>query len=52
MFHNLVLKSMALSHTLDSEDILEIVMCSKNQQLLYEVFHLHEKDYIRDADAI
>ena len=43
-FINLVLKSVALSHTPDSEHILQIVMCSKNQQSLYEVFHLHEKD--------
>ena len=50
MFHiNLVLKSMAPSHTPDSEHILEIVRCSKNQQSLYEVFHLDKKDYIRDA---
>ena len=31
-FINLVLKSMVLSHTPDSEHILQIVMCSKNQQ--------------------
>ena len=34
---------MALSHTPDSQHILKIVMCSKNQQPLYEVFHLHKK---------
>ena len=53
MFHklSLVLKSMALSYTYDSENILEIAVCSKNKQSLYEVFHLHEKDYIRDAHA-
>ena len=37
-FINLVLKSIALSHTPDSEHILEIAMCSKNQESLYEVF--------------
>ena len=42
---------MALSYTPDSEHILEIAMCSKNKQSLYDVFHLHEKDYIRDAHA-
>ena len=42
---------MALSHTPDSEYILEIAMCSKNKQSLYEVFHLHKKDYIGDAHA-
>ena len=47
MFHKL--KSMALSHTPDSEHILKIAMCSKNKQSLYEVFHFHKKDYIRDA---
>ena len=51
-FISLVLKSIALSYTPDSEHILEIAMCSKNKQSLYEVFHLHEKDYIRDAPAI
>ena len=50
-FINLVLKSMALSYTPDSEHLLEIAMCSKNKQSLYEVFHLHKKDYIRDAHA-
>ena len=40
---------MALSYTPDSEHILEIATCSKNKQSLYEVFHLHKKDYIRDA---
>ena len=44
----LVLKSVALSYTPDSEHILEIAMGSKNKQSLYEVFHLHRKDYIRD----
>ena len=42
---------MAFSYTPDSEHILEIVICSKNKQSLYEVFHLHEKDYIRDGHA-
>ena len=50
-FISLVLKSMVLSYTPDSEHILEIAMCSKNKQSLYEVFHLQEKDYIRDAYA-
>ena len=50
-FINLVLKSMALSYTPYSEHILEIAMCSKNKQSLYEVFHLHKKDNIRDAHA-
>ena len=48
---NLVLKLMVLSYTPYSEHILEIAMCSKNKQSLYEVFHLHKKDYIRDAHA-
>ena len=48
-FITLVLISKALSYTPDSEHILEIAMCSKNKQSLYEVFHLHKKDYIRDA---
>ena len=43
-FISLVLKSMALSYIPDSEHILEIAMCSKNKQSLYEVFHLHKKD--------
>ena len=43
---------MTLSYTPDSEHILKTVMCSKNKQSLYEVFHLYEKDYIRDAYAI
>ena len=43
---------MVLSRKPDSEHILEIVMCSKNKQSLYEVFHLNKKDYIRDAHAI
>ena len=47
----IVLKSMALSYTPYSEHILEIPMCSKNKQSLYEVFHLHKKDYFRDAHA-
>ena len=53
MFHklSLLLKSMALSYTHDSEHILEIAMCSKIKSL-YEVFHLHKKDYIRDVHAI
>ena len=42
---------MALSYTPDSEHILEIAVCSKNKQSLYEIFHLHKKDYIRDAHA-
>ena len=50
-FISLVLKSMALCYTPDSEHILEIVMCSKNKQSLYQVLHLHKKDYIRDAQA-
>ena len=44
-FINLVLKSVVLSYTPDSEHILEIAMYSKNKQSLYEVFHLHKKDY-------
>ena len=48
-FTSLVLKSMGLSYTPDSEHILEIAMCNKNKQSLYEDFHLHKKDYIRDA---
>ena len=51
-FINLVLKSMALSNAPDSEHILKIVIRSKNQQSLYEVFHLHKKDHIKDAHAI
>ena len=51
-FINLVLKLIDLSHRPDSEHILEIVMCSKYQQSLHEVFHLYEKDYITDAHAI
>ena len=31
--------------------ILEIAVCSKNKQSMYEVFHLHDKDYIMDAHA-
>ena len=50
-FISSVLKSMALSYTLDSEHILEIAVCSKNKQSLYEIFHLHKKDYVRDTDA-
>ena len=50
-FINLVLKSMALSYTPDSEHILEIAMCSRNKKSLYEVFHFQKKDYIRDAHA-
>ena len=50
-FRSLVLKSMALSYTPDSEHMLEIAMCSKNEQSLYEIFHLHKYDYIRDAHA-
>ena len=42
---------MALSYTPYSEHILEIAMCSKNKQSLYEVFHLHKKNYIRNAHA-
>ena len=48
---NLVLKSMALSYTPDSEHISETAMCSKNKQSLYEVFHLQKNDYMRDAHA-
>ena len=45
MFHKIiVLKSVALSYSPDSEHILKIAMCSKNKQSLYEVFHLHKKD--------
>ena len=50
-FLSLVLKSIALSYTPDSEHILEIAMYSKNKQSSYEVFYLHEKDYIRDVHA-
>ena len=50
-FKSLVLKSVALSYTHDSERILEIAVCSKNKQSLHEVSHLHKKDYIRDAHA-
>ena len=46
-----VLKSMALSYTPDSENISEIFMSSRNKQSLYKVFHLHKKNYIRDAHA-
>ena len=49
-FISLVLKSMALTFTPDSERILEIAMCGKNKQSLYEVFH-SQKNYIRDAYA-
>ena len=48
---SLVLKSMALSYTPDSEHILEIAMRSKNKQSWFEVFHLHKKDYIMDVPA-
>ena len=34
---------MALSNTPDSEHILEIAICSKNKQSLYEVFHLYKR---------
>ena len=50
-FISLVLKLMALSYSPDSQHILEIAICGKNKQSLYEVFHLHKKDYIRDAHA-
>ena len=50
-FINLILKSMVLSYSPDSEHILEIAMCSKNKQSLYEVFHLRIKDYIRYTHA-
>ena len=50
-FINLVLKSMALSYTPDSEHILEIAMCSRNKKSLYEVFYLYKKNYIRDPYA-
>ena len=50
-FISLVLKSVALTYTPDSEYILEIAMCSKNKQSLYEVFYLHKTDYIRDTYA-
>ena len=42
-FVRLVLKSMTLSYRPDSEYILEIAMCGKNKQTLYEVVHLHKK---------
>ena len=42
-FINLVLKSMGLSYTPDSEHILEIAMSNKNKQSLYEVFYLHKR---------
>ena len=38
-----------LIYTSDSEHILENAMCSENKQPLYEVFHLHKKDYITVA---
>ena len=50
-FISLVLKSMDLSYTPDSEHIIELATCSKNKQSLYEVFHLHKKDYTKDAHA-
>ena len=50
-FISLMLKSMALSYTPDSEDILDIPMCSRNKKSSYEVFHLHKKNYIRHAHA-
>ena len=50
-FLSLVLKLTDLSYTSDSEHILEIAMCSKNKQSLYEVFHLHKKDHIMIRDA-
>ena len=40
---------MALSYTPDSEHILEVAMFSRNKKSLYEVFHLHKKNYMRDA---
>ena len=36
MFYKLSTKIKALSYTPDSEHILEIAMCSKNKQSLYE----------------
>ena len=42
-FIRLVLRSVALSYAPDSEHILEIAMCSKTKQSLYEVFQLHIK---------
>ena len=39
---------MALSYTPDSEHILEIVLINSHHT---EVFHLHQKDHIRDAHA-
>ena len=48
---HLILKSMALSYTPDSEHILEITICGKNTQSLYKVFHLQRKGYIRDGHA-
>ena len=50
-FINVALKSLALSYRPDSEHILEISMCSRNKRSLYDVFHLHKKNYIRDAHA-
>ena len=48
-FVSLVLKSMALSYTPNSEHVLAIATFSKNIQSSYEVFQLQKKDYIRDA---
>ena len=47
-FINLVLKPIC---TPDSEHILEFAMCGRNKKSLYEVLHLHEKNYISDAHA-
>ena len=43
-FINVIIKSMSFSFY--PEHILEIAICSKNKQSLYEVFHLYKKDYI------
>ena len=50
-FISSVLKSMGLSYAPDSEHILEIATCSKNEQSFFEDFHLHKKYYIRDVHA-
>ena len=34
---------MSFSYTPDSEHNLEIAMCSRNKQSVYEVFHLHKR---------
>ena len=42
-FISLVLKSVAVSYTPYSEHVLEIAMCSKNEQSLYKVFTCIER---------